>query len=91
MNARMCRAARNYQSSEKYLGDVNSSSRKIDENIQMRHDKGMGIINSIMSILKEISFGQFYFEIAMMLRTSMRVNGMLFSIEKINSKLYQLT
>ena len=72
-------------SSEKYLGDVISSSGKIDENIQMRHDKGMGIINSIMSILKEISFGQFYFEIAMMLRTSMLVNGMLYSIEAINS------
>jgi hypothetical protein len=72
-------------SSEKYLGDVISSSGKIDANIQMRHDKGMGIINSIMSILKEISFGQFYFEIAMMLRTSMLVNGMLFSIEAINS------
>jgi hypothetical protein len=74
-------------SSEKYLGDVISSTGKIDENIQMRHEKGMGIINSIMSILKEISFGQFYFEIAMMLRTSMLVNGMLFSIKAINSLL----
>ena len=47
-------------SSEKYLGDVISSSGKIDANVQMRHDKGLGIINSIMSILKEISFGQFF-------------------------------
>jgi hypothetical protein len=45
----------------------------------------MGIISSIMSILKEISFSQFYFEIALMLRTAMLVNSMLFSIEKINS------
>ena len=72
-------------SSKKYLGDVISSSGEIDANVQMRHDKGLGIINYIMSILKEISFGQFYFEIAMMLRTSMLVNGLLFSIEAINS------
>ena len=51
----------------------------------MRHEKGMGIVNSIMSILKEISFGPFYFEIAMMLRTSMLVNGMLFNLEAINN------
>ena len=44
-------------SSEKYLGDVISSSGKIDANVQMRHDKGLGIINYIMSILEEISFG----------------------------------
>ena len=72
-------------SSEKYLGDVISSSGKIDANIQMRHDKGTGIINSIISILKEITFGQYHFETGMMLRTSMLVNGMLFSIEAINS------
>ena len=71
--------------SEKYLGDVISCSGKVDENIQMRHDKGMGIINSIMSILKEISFGPFYFQTAMMLRISMLVNGMLFNLESINS------
>ena len=72
-------------SSEKYLGDVISSSGKIDANIQMRHDKGTGIINSIISILKEKTFGQYYFETGMMLRTSMLVIGMLFSIETINS------
>ena len=70
---------------EKYLGDVVSCSGKNEENVQMRHDKGMGIVNSIMSILKEISFGQHYFEIAMMLRTSMLVNGMLYNIEAMNN------
>ena len=70
---------------EKYLGDVVSCSGKNEENIQMRHDKGMGIVNSIKSILKEISFGQHYFEIGMMLRTSMLVNGMLYNIESMNN------
>ena len=70
---------------EKYLGDVLSNSGKNDENVQMRYEKGMGIINSIMSILKEISFGQHYFEIGMLLRTSMLVNGMLFNLEALNN------
>ena len=71
--------------SEKYLGDVLSSSGKNDENVQMRYEKGMGIINSIMSILKEISFGQHYFQIGMLLRTSMLVNGILFNLEALNN------
>ena len=71
--------------SEKYLGDVKSCSGKTDENIQMRREKGMGIINCIMSILKEISFGPFYFQPALMFRPSLLVNGILFSLESINN------
>jgi hypothetical protein len=71
--------------SEKYLGNVIISLGKIDANIQMRHYKGSGILNSIISILKEITFGQYHFETGMMLRTSMLVNGIHFSIETINS------
>ena len=51
----------------------------------MRQDKGMGIVNSILSILKEISFGRYYFNIGMMLRTSMLVNGILFSTEALSN------
>ena len=51
----------------------------------MIHDKGMGIVNSILSILKEISFGRYYFNIGMMLRTSMLVNGILFSTEALSN------
>ena len=70
---------------EKYLGDVISCSGKMDDNIQMRYEKGMGIINSIISILKEISFGQHYFEIGMLLRTTMLINGILFNLEACNN------
>jgi hypothetical protein len=70
---------------EKYLGDVISCSGKMDDIIQMRYEKGMGIINSIMSILKEISFGQHYFEIGMLLRTTMLINGILFNLEACNN------
>ena len=57
-----------------YLGDIISSDTKIDENIKMRHEKGLGIINQILSILKEISFGMYYFEIGLLFRVTMLVN-----------------
>ena len=66
------------------MGDVISSSGQSDDNLQMRYEKGMGLINSTMSILKEISFGEHYFEIAMDLRTAMLVNGILFNLESQN-------
>ena len=68
-------------SKETYLGDVLTSDGKINSNIQSRCDKGQGIINQTISMLQEISFGYFYFEIAMMLRNSMFLNGILCSIE----------
>ena len=68
-------------SQQKYLGDIISSDTKIDENIKMRHDKGLGIVNQIISILKEVSFGKFYFEIGLLLRITILVNGILFNTE----------
>ena len=68
---------------EKYLGDVISSDAKIDQNIKMRHDKGLGIINQIMSILKEISFGVFHFETGMLFRTTQLINGILYNTEAL--------
>ena len=66
---------------EKYLGDIISSSAKIDENIQMRRDKGIGIANQILSCLKEVAFGVFIFEMAMLFRTSQLANGILYNTE----------
>ena len=66
---------------ETYLGDVLTTDGKITANIQSRCDKGQGIINQSISMLQEISFGYFYFEIAMMFRNSMLLNGILCSSE----------
>ena len=68
---------------EKYLGDVLTSSAKIDENIQERFNKGVGIINKIMSTLKEVSFGYHYFETGTLFRNSELINGILCSIESL--------
>ena len=70
---------------EKYLGDIITNDAKIDENIQMRHDKGLGLVNQIISILKEISFGRYHFEMGMLLRTSVLINGMLYSTEALSN------
>ena len=70
---------------EKYLGDVISNDTKMEENIKMRHDKGIGIANQILSILKEVSFGVYHFEMGMLFRTSLLVNGILFNTEAMFS------
>ena len=55
-------------SKEKYLGDVLTTDCKIDQNIEERYNKGIGIVNQI---LKEISFGKDYFEMAVLFRQSL--------------------
>ena len=70
-------------SSETYLGDVLTSDSKITANIQSRCDKGQGIINQSVSMLQEVSFGYYYFEIALMFRNSMFLNGILCSSEAL--------
>ena len=51
----------------------------------MRCDKGIGISNQILSTLKEVSFGTYYFEMAILFRTSQLVNGILFNTEAMFS------
>ena len=70
---------------EKYLGDIISSNAKIDENVLMRRDKGIGISNQIMSVLKEVSFGIYHFENGLLFRTSQLLNGILFNTEAMFS------
>ena len=54
---------------------------KIDENVEDRVNKGRGRINSIISLLEEISFGEHYFEMDLLFRNSMFVNSLLSSSE----------
>ena len=68
-------------SSEKYLGDILSNDGKIDLNVQARYGKGIGVVNTIFSLLQEISFGKYYFEMALLFRSSMLINSILCSSE----------
>ena len=64
-------------SSDCYLGDIISSDGKNKLNIEARVAKGLGIVSQIMDILKTVSFGEHYFQIAATLRESMLINGIL--------------
>ena len=79
---------------EKYLGDILSSSAKVDANVLFRYNKGVGIVNQIIGMLKEVSFGHHYFEMALLFRDSMLINGMLCSVKTLygltNSHIEQL-
>ena len=66
---------------ELYLGDLISSNGKNTKNIKNRISKGIGIISQIMNILESTSFGPHYFEIAMLLRESLLVNGVTTNAE----------
>ena len=66
---------------ELYLDDLISSDGKNTKNIKNRISKGIGIISQIMNILESTSFGPHYFEIAMLLRESLLVNGVTTNAE----------
>ena len=63
--------------SDTYLGDVISADGKNTENIKSRVSKGLGIVSQIMNLMEMVTFGEHYFEIGMLLRESMLINGIL--------------
>ena len=64
-----------------YLGDILNQEGTIDDTIKSRKDKYIGKISQITSILSSISFEMFYIDIAMMLKDSMLINGILTNSE----------
>ena len=66
---------------EKYLGDIISKDGRNMKNVKARVNKGIGIVNKIMTYLQGIPFGQYYFEVAVLLRNSLLVSSMLCNSE----------
>ena len=66
---------------EKYLGDILSADGSNMKNILSRKDKSVGVIKQICSILDETCFGNFHFEVAMILRGSLLLNSILTNSE----------
>ena len=62
---------------EKYLGDIIAADRSNTKNIQKRKSKGVGSVSQILSMLEEITFGPFYFQVAMTFRSTLLVNSIL--------------
>ena len=65
----------------KYLGDIICSDGKNHKNILDRKGKGHGIILQISQMLEEIYFGPFEIEVALTLRKSLFLNGILTNCE----------
>ena len=64
-----------------YLGDVISSDGKHSKNIQARKNKSLGVITQIMEILQKVFFGKYFFEVAIVLRTSLLLSSLLLNSE----------
>ena len=52
-----------------------------DKNILSRRNRGLGKIYEIMQILKLLFFGKYYFELALILRSSLLLSYLLFNSE----------
>ena len=66
---------------EKYLGDIISKDGKNTKNVAARKNRGTGIIIQIQSILEDICFGKYHFEVAMILRNSFLLGSLLTNAE----------
>ena len=68
-------------SHDTYLGDIISHDGKNEKNLRNRVAKGTGIMNDICNMLEKISLGKDYFKIALLLRESQFLNGILTNAE----------
>ena len=66
---------------ETYLGDVICATGSNQKNIEKRVNLGIGAVSEIISMLRQISLGHFYYEIALILRDSSLVSKMIYSSE----------
>ena len=64
-----------------YLGDIINEEGSLDDTVKARGDKSIGKISQVMSILSGVSLGMFHMDIALTLRESMFINGVLTNSE----------
>ena len=69
------------KSEQTYLGIVISADGRNLKYCQARKNKGIGIINQIMQILESVYFGIYYFEVAVVLRSSLLLSSLLLNSE----------
>ena len=67
--------------SDKYVGDIVSKDGTNTKNIKSRIGRGIGAISNIMNILKEVSLGNFYYEMAILMRQSIFLSSVLLNSE----------
>ena len=63
------------------MGDIIASDGKNTKNISARSNRGTGVVNQIMSMLEDICFGKYYFQVAMVFRNSLLISSLLTNAE----------
>ena len=66
---------------DKYLGDVIKNDGKHDKTIESRVSSGLGQISALITILNEVSFGQYYYQMGTILRSTLVMSSMLLNSE----------
>jgi hypothetical protein len=66
---------------DKYLGDIIMNNGKNTKNIKARKDKGEGIRKQIITMLEDVCFGPYEFEVANIWRNSLFINSILTNSE----------
>ena len=69
------------KSEQLYLGDLISADGSHTKNVQLRSNKGLGVINQIMQLLEATYYGKYFFEVAIILRESLFLSSMLLNSE----------
>ena len=69
----------------KYLENIISNDGSCDKTINDRWNKGIGIINSVITLINNISLGQHYFKIGLLFRETNIINGIMTSIEVMHN------
>ena len=65
----------------KYLGDVLNSNAKCDSNIKDRAGRGAGAADQIIQMLSDLCLGKYYFQSAIILRTSLFLASLISNAE----------
>ena len=66
---------------DKYLGDIIMNNGKNTKNIKARKDKGEGIRKQVITMLEDVCFGPYEFEVATIWRNSLFINSILTNSE----------
>ena len=66
---------------ERYLGDLITSDGRNTKNLAARRAKGVGIVDKILTILNDVFFGPYFFQVALNMRVSMLLSSILLNSE----------
>ena len=66
---------------EKYHGDIVSSDGKNHKNMLSRKNRGTGVVTQIMTKLEEVCFGKYFFQVAIIWRSTYLISSLLTNAE----------